>query len=238
MLLRRIFRRFHASPAAMSPSAWVVHLLTALCPEGAPCSLPLALDEASAPPPVEACIERLTEMGAVVTPATLTPYTNQSGLPCGTPQAVRVSRLPLGTKIPGSPILSCQMALGMAALEPIIQEEAQASLGRSVVALRHRGSFSCREIKAYPGWVSQHSFANALDISAFILKGGKEVKVKGEYGKDEQAPGTKRGTFLRNVAHRAYDEGIFTVVLTPRFDRAHHDHFHFDMAPYTVDGSR
>jgi hypothetical protein len=32
-------------------------------------------------------------------------------------------------------------------------------------------------------------------------------------------------------------EGVFTVVLTPNFDRAHHNHFHLDLAAYVVDGT-
>jgi hypothetical protein len=38
--------------------------------------------------------------------------------------------------------------------------------------------------------------------------------------------------------HRAFDERLFSVVLTPYWDKLHSDHFHFDLARYHVDGTR
>jgi hypothetical protein len=46
------------------------------------------------------------------------------------------------------------------------------------------------------------------------------------------------GRFLRSVATRLYDEGVFSVVITPFFDALHRDHFHLDQARYRNDGSR
>ena len=40
------------------------------------------------------------------------------------------------------------------------------------------------------------------------------------------------------MANRLYDEGAFSVVITPFFDSLHRDHFHLDQARYRVDGSR
>jgi hypothetical protein len=103
--------------------------------------------------------------------------------------------------------------------------------------MQQMGTYNCREIAAYPDWVSQHSFANAIDIKTFTLKGGKVITVQKSYGRGPDAPKHKEGQFLRAVVRRAVDEGVFTVVLTPNFNRAHHNHFHFDLASYNVDGT-
>ena len=44
--------------------------------------------------------------------------------------------------------------------------------------------------------------------------------------------------FLRGLANRLYDEGVFSVVVTPYFDNLHRNHIHVDLARYRVDGSR
>jgi hypothetical protein len=46
------------------------------------------------------------------------------------------------------------------------------------------------------------------------------------------------GRFLRRLANRLYDDRLFSVVVTPYFDRAHRNHIHIDLARYRVDGSR
>lgn len=39
------------------------------------------------------------------------------------------------------------------------------------------------------------------------------------------------------LVKRLYKDGVFTVVLTPRFNRIHHNHLHLDAASYSVDGT-
>jgi len=48
---------------------------------------------------------------------------------------------------------------------------------------------------------------------------------------------TASARFLRRLTRRLYDENVFTVVLTPSFDRHHKNHLHLDGAPYTMDGT-
>jgi hypothetical protein len=40
------------------------------------------------------------------------------------------------------------------------------------------------------------------------------------------------------VSQRAYDEEVFSHVLTPFFNAAHRNHFHLDLARYRGDGTR
>ena len=69
-----------------------------------------------------------------------------------------------------------------------------------------------------------------------VLAGGKEIAVLGGYGAIG-APKSDGQRFLQAIATRAYDEDVFSVVLTPAFDRAHRNHFHLDLARYRVDGT-
>jgi hypothetical protein len=86
--------------------------------------------------------------------------------------------------------------------------------------------------------VSEHSFANAIDVRSFRLEDGRSVSVERHFGRPGTEPTTPEGRFLRDLAHRLYDEGVFSVVLTEFFDRLHRDHFHLDLARYRIDGTR
>lgn len=83
------------------------------------------------------------------------------------------------------------------------------------------GSFSCRNI-AGTRTRSQHSFANAIDISGFVLEDGTQIRVR-----DHWRERSKKGKYLTRVHKRACK--LFSVTLGPDFDAAHADHFHLDM---------
>ena len=197
----------------------------------------VADDGVVAPPEVvEACEERLEDAGVRFQSSRLPVHENKSGITCGAPQAVRYSTGPGKIRWSGKPKVSCPVALAMARFEGVVQEEAERHLGRPVQKIRHMGTYNCREMAAYPGWVSEHSYANAIDIRSFTLRGGKEIPVLGNYGTPGQ-PETANERFMQAVARRTVDEDIFSVVLTPAFDRLHRNHFHLDMARYRVDGT-
>lgn len=203
----------------------------------APSTLDISDDGVVGPPEeIAACEERLEAAGVKFDPSRIPVHENKSGITCGAPQAVRFSSGPGGIRWTGKPKVSCPVALAMSRFEVVVQEEAERHLGRPVKKIRHMGTYNCREMAAYPGWVSEHSYANAIDIRSFTLKGGKEIPVLGHYGEpgDPQTPAER---FLQGVARRTVDEDIFSVVLTPAFDRLHRNHFHLDMARYRVDGT-
>ena len=83
------------------------------------------------------------------------------------------------------------------------------------------GSFSCRNI-AGTRTRSQHSYANAIDISGFILEDGRQISVLDHWRED-----SVRGDYLRQVHKGACR--LFSVTLGPDYNAAHADHFHFDM---------
>ncbi len=190
------------------------------------------------PVPLDRCVERLAEAGVTYQQSALKMHRNRSKeFICGAKQVVRYKKGPGAIRYNSSPKLTCKMAVAMAAFETIVQDEALRYFGRRVVKIQHIGTYNCRGIAAYEGWVSQHSFGNAIDIKTFTLQGGREVSVKKHYGRGPEAPAHKEGKFLRAVVRRLFDEKVFTVVVTPNFDRAHHNHFHLDLAPYSVDGT-
>ncbi len=129
------------------------------------------------------------------------------------------------------------MALALARFERVVQREAQQHLATRVTAIEHIGTYSCREMAAYPGWVSEHSYANAIDIRGFTLRDGRTITIGRHYGRGPELGHDPKQRFLRAIATRLYREGIFSVVLTPRFDRAHAGHLHLDLARYRVDGT-
>ena len=171
-------------------------------------------------------------------PATLAVHTPKKSVNvCGAPQVVMYRGGP--EKIGYSPgvMITCTMALAIARFEIIVQEEAVKSFGKRVVKMHHLGTYNCREMAAYPGWVSQHSYANAIDIADFVLEDGRTISVEKFFAPKLAVSKTIEGAFLRTVARRAYVEEVFSSVLTPFFDAHHYNHFHLDLARFLSDGT-
>ena len=83
------------------------------------------------------------------------------------------------------------------------------------------GSFSCRNI-AGTRTRSQHSYANAIDISGFTLEDGTRISVLDDWRERSDA-----GKYLMRVHKRACK--LFSLTLGPDYDAAHADRFHLDM---------
>jgi len=192
------------------------------------------------PPDVLAdCDDQLVKAGVDYRVATLPVHAERrSKILCGAPQVVIYAHGPGGITYSPSPLLTCSMALALASFEKVVQEEAARAFHSSVVRIDQLGTYSCREIIAYPGWVSEHSYANAIDLARFTLKNGVAVDVQRDFDLGAEPPRRPGGAFLRAVSQRAYDEDIFSHVLTPFFNAAHRNHFHVDLARYRGDGTR
>jgi hypothetical protein len=222
-------------PAAPAAAARVV-----VPPEPGRADLDPDNDYVVAPPAViPDCEERLRAAGIEFRPAELPVKTIEGGtLTCGAEQVVEYRGSASGIRYNAAPLLTCGMALGLARFERVLQEEAEMQLHSRVKRLSHAGTYSCRHMARYRGWVSEHSYANAIDLRSMTLANGKTVAVVKDFGPLDAEPSTSEGRFLRRAARRAYDEEIFSVVLTPFFDALHRDHFHLDMARYRADGAR
>jgi len=162
----------------------------------------------------------------------------KSKMTCGAEQVVTYLRGPEGIAYNAPPTVTCTLALALARFETIAEAEALRLFQKRVVRIDHLGTYACREMAAYPGWVSEHSYANAIDLEKLALSDGREISVQKYFEKTEAPPKRKEGEFLRVLSRRAYDEAVFSSVLTSYFDRLHTNHFHLDLARYRTDGSR
>ncbi len=197
-------------------------------------------DEIVGPPDVRpSCEADLTAAGVKFQAAKLAVHTPpKSKLTCGAPQVVTYKGS--SAKIGWSPsvLVTCTMALAIARFETQVQDEALRTFGKKVVTIHHLGTYNCREMVSYPGWVSEHSYANAIDISDFVLEDGRTVDIYKQFAPKLVTPKTKASSFLRAVASRAYREETFSSVLTPFFNDAHATHFHLDLARFRSDGTQ
>ncbi|MDO9369682.1 MAG: extensin family protein [Sphingopyxis sp.] len=131
------------------------------------------------------------------------------------------------TMRPANAAPGCAVTAAMALWNrDVVQPLAQKHFGQKVVELENLGSYNCRKIAGEQAQ-SQHSTANAIDISAFVLADGTRISLINDW-----APGDKRSEFLHAV--RDGSCGLFSTVLSPDYNRAHADHFHLDMAVRSV----
>jgi hypothetical protein len=88
----------------------------------------------------------------------------------------------------------------------------------------------------------RHPGGLAVDVQSFRIKGEtpRWLVVEGAFGgkighatcgPDAPAPSPagNDAKLLRAIVCQAADDRIFTSILTPNHDRAHHNHFHFDL---------
>ena len=192
------------------------------------------------PEPREGCHEALAAAGVAFVDASIPVHHEGKGrsqLTCGAAQLVVYRGSAARIAFVPRPVVTCGMALALARFEVVVQEEAERTLGERVARINQLGTYACREMAAYRGWVSEHAYANAIDVESFVLKSGKRISVLQSFEKGEETR-THAGAFLRTLSRRAYDEELFSNVLTPFFDDRHRNHFHLDLARYRNDGTR
>lgn len=145
---------------------------------------------------------------------------------CGWVNAVAVSET-AGVAIQGKP-LTCELAAALTLWTAnVLQPVAQEMLGQPVSKIHTLGTYGCRNIVGNPIWRntrSQHATANAIDISGFTLANGERISILKDWPKT-----SAKGRFLRRIHRRSCR--YFRVSLSPNFNRAHRDHFHFDRGP-------
>lgn len=199
---------------------------------------------------------------------------------CGTAVPLRVSRIGSrqGVAIEPPGLMNCKMVSRLFQwIETVAQPAARASLGAGIVRITNASSYMCRNRYNDPAEkMSQHAYANAIDVSVLELSDGRRIDVKTFWGSivasrlatesaaltpakatlttravtagldTGQASGVKRNEtnerksaaspistpelqFLTGLHAGAC--GIFSTVLGPETNRAHHDHMHLDLTP-------
>lgn len=150
-----------------------------------------------------------------------------TGPGCGFSNALRIDATSVAVGTPFA--MSCRSAVALAMWERyVLQPQALVHFGVPVARMQHFGSYACRNVAGRDdGQRSQHATADALDIAAFVLQGGREIRVVSDWaGQDAEA------RFLRDVHAGACR--FFDATLGPDYNAAHKDHFHFDRGGYRV----
>jgi hypothetical protein len=136
------------------------------------------------------------------------------------------------TRLNQQATLTCPMTAALSDwLERVVQPAAMARFGQPVIEVRTMGSYACRSMNHQRGArLSEHAFANAIDIGGFRLADGSVVTLS----KDWKGGALPVQFFLREVHAGACR--FFSTVLGPGYNALHHDHFHFDMARHGRSG--
>jgi hypothetical protein len=170
-------------------------------------------------PDIRQCIADLSRAGAKFTPMPDQDFGNGCSS-IGTVQIMSVAGIP----VTNTKATRCPLALAVSGwVGGNVQRAARTYLGQRVVRVESMGSFACRNVNgAASGRLSEHAFANAIDIAGFVLEDGRRVTVQSGWSgaSDEQQ-------FLRAVHDGACN--VFVTVLSPDYNAQHHDHLHFDM---------
>lgn len=135
-----------------------------------------------------------------------------------------VKLLDIGVPTTGLGPLACPLAGSFAAwARYAVVPAARLYLGSEVVRIETFGTYSCRTVRGNgkTGKLSEHAHANAVDVSAFVLADGRKISLVQNWS--DGGPGSR---FLRRVRESACKR--FRTVLSPDYNAAHHDHFHFD----------
>jgi len=162
--------------------------------------------------------------GSTVSHRTVPDRASQDG--CGLSNAVEVSRSSVG--LSANFTATCPLTVAWALFEHhVLLPAARGHLGQEVVRVVHFGTYACRNINHRAGGRrSEHATANAIDIAGFVLANGQQITVKDDWSGGDG----RRVAFLRALRDGACR--FFDVVLSPAYNEAHHDHFHFDMGSY------
>lgn len=147
---------------------------------------------------------------------------------CSALGAVQLTEI--GTPVTNLGAMTCPLARQFARwVRESVQPAAEQWFEQPVRRVETFGTYACRSVNSQPGArLSEHGFANAVDVSAFVLGDGRRVTVQEGWNGDSDR--AKR--FLRQVHQGGCRR--FSIGLSPDSDAYHYNHLHFDMGrgPY------
>lgn len=141
---------------------------------------------------------------------------------CSAVQSVKL--LDIGIPVTNLGAMTCPLARNFAnwayyAVLPAARRHLEAE----VIRIESFGTYACRGVYGRAtGKLSQHAYANAVDISAFVLADGRRVTVTAGWRGSEG-----ERNFLRAIHGSACKR--FQTVLGPDYNAEHADHLHMDM---------
>ncbi|MEZ5774342.1 MAG: extensin family protein [Hyphomicrobiaceae bacterium] len=129
---------------------------------------------------------------------------------CGTPQPIEVRSVGSAPKVVLDPpaVMNCRMLAALSEwLRDTVEPEARRTLGAPVTGLDNASAYVCRNrYGAADQKLSEHALANALDIGAFRLEGGRRAVVAEHWGttlRDAEAAEKARADKAAEAAARA-----------------------------------
>jgi hypothetical protein len=140
--------------------------------------------------------------------------------------AIKVSRREVPLAMPIT--VTCPMATAFADWVNALDAQSQALADTPLATVTTGGSMVCRgRVGTRSRGLSEHAFANAIDVHGFILADGRNVDVLSDWRPSDALEGQ-----LLRLAHALGCER-FTTILGPEANAAHRNHFHFDLKART-----
>lgn len=185
----------------------------------------LSLSEVNAPPDLDPdCFDRLSALPGV---SIARSSTFTQGEVCVVEGVVFVSKLAGLNFKPNRALMQCGVAESLNAwLEDAAKPAAREHLNTNITRVGHMGTYNCRTIGGNSRILSQHSFANAIDVAWFDLGNGTRTRLIEGWGK----AGPQQQKFWHAIKDDSCD--YFDTSLGPNYNAAHADHFHFDLGPF------
>jgi hypothetical protein len=177
---------------------------------------PAAVD--ATPAEESACLERLLKLGV-----RFEPLPAISAGQCGAAHPLRVSAVATTLQISPPATMTCALAEALARwASEVVIPESRRQLEAEPSRIGIGTSYECRSRNHQVGAVlSEHAFANAVDISGFDFGGRKTVTIGDHPAETPPA--------LFQAAIRSQACAYFTPILGPGSDAAHATHLHLDM---------
>lgn len=180
------------------------------------------------------CLQELILRGVEFTMPASTTMDRPDALPsaiCDVFEPIRVSGVINGvnfrpsnfTNAPAAMYVQCGVALKL-------WDMAELGKARGITDYVHYGTYNCRTI-AGTNSLSQHAYANAIDIAGVQTSGGQRYTVLSHWEDGVSNPTTPGGQLLYWLAHTMHDQRTWNIILTPEYNAAHNDHFHVDLTP-------
>lgn len=127
-------------------------------------------------------------------------------------------------------IMDCRLVVSLLALSPILRE-------MNITEVHHMRAYSHGARVGGRGRISGHHYALALDISRLIKSNDEDYQVYRDW-KDRRKnvkpcevkdTGSSKQKKLRTMICKAAKQQLYNWVITPHYNKAHHDHFHVEL---------
>lgn len=150
------------------------------------------------------CVKRLAPIVVII--RTVPPIKSGG---CGAPSPLVLESVGSSLKVAFKPpvTVTCPMIAALHDwLETIVQPAAQDAFNEPITSLTGLSAYECRDqVGGEKGELSEHAFANAIDVSGFKTRSGLQIDVLRTWGSMVRAPDAKAGA--REAPVRARENG-------------------------------